>query len=565
MALIKCTKCGQMVSDKASQCPHCGNPIVKPNEVVVQKDDVSANKQNVETKPAKKRNKGIVAIICVLVIVLVGLGSYYFFMPTSEPTVVITEQLANKIRKYEKLSSFHEGLAAVQRNGLWGYIDTEGNEVIPCIYKGTEYGNYAFPFSEDMAVIIDKDGKYGYINKKGEMIVKPQFEEAGNFSEGVASVFSDGKLNFIGKDGKYIGELSNKFIWDYNLDRNLPQFKNGVCKVHIPAKEPSEGIIADIIYINKKGNEVEQPVDESPKELYVKYWEDDKVGYKDTIGNIIVPAKYSSLGKFSCGVAVATLEYGERGHGMEEWYSDDYIGLYGYVDLKGNETFTWQDHDKIKAAAMNAEMEKNQEKLRREKQEAEQRQMESVKSWIQGNWKCNTPYGELRLGISGDYITVFSNGRPDYTGTYTIEDNHIVYDRHDGYSSYVIIDAANQRLMADENTPMQRFEGSSSGSYSMNRSTSRKTTFRTSSDVMSYVVGKTFYGSRNNVRIKIDWDGVYLNGRRQYSGAPQVVSFSADKAIIRVSIIPSGTMNFLVQPQEGNIVDMNDGYPYYAK
>lgn len=43
---------------------------------------------------------------------------------------------------------------------------------------------------------------------------------------------------------------------------------------------------------------------------------------------------------------------------MEEWYSDDYIGLYGYVDLKGNETFTWQDHDKIKAAAMNAEMEK---------------------------------------------------------------------------------------------------------------------------------------------------------------------------------------------------------------
>lgn len=191
--------------------------------------------------------------------------------------------------------------------------------------------------------------------------------------------------------------------------------------------------------------------------------------------------------------------------------------------------------------------------------------MESVKSWIQGNWKCNTPYGELRLGISGDYITVFSNGRPDYTGTYTIEDNHIVYDRHDGYSSYVIIDAANQRLMADENTPMQRFEGSSSGSYSMNRSTSRKTTFRTSSDVMSYVVGKTFYGSRNNVRIKIDWDGVYLNGRRQYSGAPQVVSFSADKAIIRVSIIPSGTMNFLVQPQEGNIVDMNDGYPYYAK
>ena len=82
---------------------------------------------------------------------------------------------------------------------------------------------------------------------------------------------------------------------------------------------------------------------------------------------------------------------------------------------------------------------------------------------------------------------------------------------------------------------------------------------------MSYVVGKTFHGSKNNVRIKIDWDGIYLNGRRQYSGAPQVISFSSTKAIIKVSIIPNGEMNFLVQPQEGNIVDMSDGYVYYTK
>ena len=30
MALIKCSECGQMVSDKASACPHCGCPIEKP-------------------------------------------------------------------------------------------------------------------------------------------------------------------------------------------------------------------------------------------------------------------------------------------------------------------------------------------------------------------------------------------------------------------------------------------------------------------------------------------------------------------------------------------------------
>ena len=516
--------------------------------------------------PKKKSRKNVYVVVVVLLLALLGGGlSFYFTKAQAEPTIVITEQFANKIRKYDKLGSFHEGLALVQRNGLWGYIDAKGDEVIPCIYKGTEYGNYGFDFSEGMAVIIDKNGKYGYINTKGEIVIKPQFQQAGSFSESVASVYLDGKLNFIDKDGKYIEALSNKFIWDFNINRNLPQFKNGVCEVHIPAKEPSEGVFADIIYIDKEGNQVEKPKESSKKDLYVRYYEGDKVGYKDSIGNIIVQAKYTTLGDFSCGVAVATLEYGQRGHGMEEWYSDDYVGIYGYVDLYGHETFTKQDYDKIETTAMNAEMEKNQEKLRREKEEAEQRQMESVKSWIQGNWKCNTPYGEVRLGISGDYIAVFSNGRPVYTGTYTIEGDHIVYDRHDGYASYVIIDAGNQRLMVDEETPMQRFESSSNDSYSTNRSTNQRTTFRTSSDVMSYVVGKTFYGSKNNVRIKIDWDGIYLNGRRQYSGAPQVVSFNTNKAIIKISIIPSGEMNFLVQPQEGNIVDMNDGYPYYAK
>ena len=565
MALIKCSECGQMVSDRAESCPKCGNPIAKSNNTYTQQDGNIYEQEN-DILPKKKSRKNVYVVVVVLLLALLGGGlSFYFTKAQAEPTIVITEQFANKIRKYDKLGSFHEGLALVQRNGLWGYIDAKGDEVIPCIYKGTEYGNYGFDFSEGMAVIIDKNGKYGYINTKGEVVIKPQFQQAGSFSESVASVFLDGKLNFIGKDGKYIEELSNKFIWDFNMNRNLPQFKNGVCEVHIPAKEPSEGVIADIIYIDKNGNQIEKPEEVVKKELYVRYYEGEKVGYKDSIGNIIVPAKYTTIGDFSCGVAVATLEYGQRGYGMEEWYSDDYVSIYGYVDLNGHETFTKQDYDKIETAAMNAEMEKNQEKLRREKEEAEQRQMESVKSWIQGNWKCNTPYGEVRLGISGDYIAVFSNGRPVYTGTYTIEGDHIVYDRHDGYASYVIIDAGNQRLMVDEETPMQRFESSSNDSYSTNRSTNQRTTFRTSSDVMSYVVGKTFYGSKNNVRIKIDWDGIYLNGRRQYSGAPQVVSFNTNKAIIKISIIPSGEMNFLVQPQEGNIVDMNDGYPYYAK
>ena len=47
MALIKCTKCGQMISDKAKACPHCGT-LVDFEQIV---NDESSLSQNQETEP----------------------------------------------------------------------------------------------------------------------------------------------------------------------------------------------------------------------------------------------------------------------------------------------------------------------------------------------------------------------------------------------------------------------------------------------------------------------------------------------------------------------------------
>ncbi|MDR0726400.1 MAG: hypothetical protein LBF59_10405 [Prevotellaceae bacterium] len=32
MALINCSECGKNISDKAANCPHCGNPLNVKNE-----------------------------------------------------------------------------------------------------------------------------------------------------------------------------------------------------------------------------------------------------------------------------------------------------------------------------------------------------------------------------------------------------------------------------------------------------------------------------------------------------------------------------------------------------
>ena len=67
---------------------------------------------------------------------------------------------------------------------------------------------YEFSFSDGLC-LIQKDHKYGYINKKGKVIIPVIFEEAKPFSEGLAAVLgrdSNNRLRwgFIDKTGKLV-------------------------------------------------------------------------------------------------------------------------------------------------------------------------------------------------------------------------------------------------------------------------------------------------------------------------------------------------------------------------
>ena len=42
-------------------------------------------------------------------------------------------------------------------------------------------------FSEGF-VWVEKDGKWGYIDKNDKVVIEPQFDDAGNFFEGLATV-----------------------------------------------------------------------------------------------------------------------------------------------------------------------------------------------------------------------------------------------------------------------------------------------------------------------------------------------------------------------------------------
>jgi hypothetical protein len=60
---------------------------------------------------------------------------------------------------YDEIGPFSEGLAPVEVNGKWGFIDTKGNMVIPAVYDS------AGSFSEGLAQ-VKVNGKWGYIDKR---------------------------------------------------------------------------------------------------------------------------------------------------------------------------------------------------------------------------------------------------------------------------------------------------------------------------------------------------------------------------------------------------------------
>ena len=54
--------------------------------------------------------------------------------------------------------------------------------------------------------------KVGFINRIGQFIIEPQFDDATGFSDGLATVYVDGKSGCINKSGQFVINLQEKDI-----------------------------------------------------------------------------------------------------------------------------------------------------------------------------------------------------------------------------------------------------------------------------------------------------------------------------------------------------------------
>lgn len=192
---------------------------------------------------------------------------------------------------YDGAKDFHEGFAAVNVGGKWGFVDTAGKLVVEPQF--TETAGF---FSQGLAAVKVGE-KWGYADSSGRLVIEPQFESAGQFSDGIAPVERGGKYGYIGKAGQ--------IIMPAEFDSAQP-FSGGLGIVKRAGKYG---------YVSKDGQLV-TPIEFESAEGFseglalVKV--DEKYGFLDARGQLVIPTQFffADLGGFSEGLAeVITVNY----------------------------------------------------------------------------------------------------------------------------------------------------------------------------------------------------------------------------------------------------------------
>ena len=113
---------------------------------------------------------------------------------------------------WEEVRDFSEGIARVKRGGgEWSWIDKAGRvfERPPGITfnKYTTLVNYDLPLFYEGLAAFARDGKWGFMDTKGTVVVKPEWDEVGKFYGGYAGVKRGGKWGGIDKTGRLVTPL----------------------------------------------------------------------------------------------------------------------------------------------------------------------------------------------------------------------------------------------------------------------------------------------------------------------------------------------------------------------
>lgn len=309
----------------------------------------------------KKKILGISIIVSLITMlfILTGCGNSTNKGSSDNEDAEVTK-VGNLSLELQQINDFSEGLASAKKDGKWGYIDKKGNVVIDFIYEK------ANDFSEGLAS-VEKDGKAGYINAKGEVVVDFVYRSTYTFSNGYGVIRDGTYYGVIDKQGNTIIEpnkymanivpLSNDLFYvdggytgDTNLGYDIIDKESKVIIDGIAgARNLSEGLIAvKQLYINGKSDMQNGKWGFIDKDgnMVIDYQYDDANNFSDGLVRVVKDNKYGFIDKNNNVIIEINREYETYFTGMdfcEGLALTDENGKDIYIDTKGEKVFELED------------------------------------------------------------------------------------------------------------------------------------------------------------------------------------------------------------------------------
>jgi WG containing repeat len=253
--------------------------------------------------------------------------------------------------RFDRAEDFSEGLALVEVRGKWGYTDRAGRMVIPPRFQDAESFHDGFalvnmfgvrrgfinkegkflPMPDEVErfgsladglIAVKVDGKWGFMNTSGQIVIAPQFDPDvdeyaqdvfyGTFRDGLAVVKSNGKWGYVNKSGK--------FLIPPRFDK-AKHFEGSLAIVSVKGKW---GLI------DRRGEFVAPPtferVESFAEGLAVVSPDGKSFGFIDPSGKMLIAPQFTGASSFSEGLAA--VQTAVRVGNKTEY-------LWGYVDKSG--------------------------------------------------------------------------------------------------------------------------------------------------------------------------------------------------------------------------------------
>lgn len=232
----------------------------------------------------------------------------------------------------------------VKIGDYWGYVTNTGKYLVNPSFETAGF------FHCGLARIV-KDGKVGYINTKGKIVITPKYEDGTDFTEGRAFVVMEGEspvcINTSGKIQYTCPDWADRVSVYKDGIATVATFNNEIAYMDKTGKEFfsranngysfSEGLAwrqdtTSTGYIDTKGRLIFELPQGKMSAFYTNdhsnssfrdgmaavKGENNKYGYIDKNGNLLIDFEFEEANHFSEGVALVKIG-----------------GKYGFIDKKG--------------------------------------------------------------------------------------------------------------------------------------------------------------------------------------------------------------------------------------